>query len=68
MPRRLIGLLAVFISLAGLAPASSGHDTPAVLSLKEQAAVYDGWLKERLNALLPELMRREKIDLWLVIC
>jgi Xaa-Pro aminopeptidase len=54
--------------LSCLAPAVSGHDTPAVMSLKEQAAVYDGWLASRLSTLLPELMRREKIDMWLVIC
>jgi Xaa-Pro aminopeptidase len=68
MRRRVTGLLAVLVALACFAPAASGHDTPAVLSLKEQASLYDGWLKERLNTLLPELMRREKIDLWLVIC
>ena len=68
MRRRITGLLAVLIALACFAPASSGHDYPAVLSLKEQAAVHDRWLAERLNTLLPELMRREKIDLWLIIC
>ncbi|MGZ4887405.1 MAG: M24 family metallopeptidase, partial [Candidatus Aminicenantales bacterium] len=28
----------------------------------------DGWLTTRLEKVLPEIMRREKIDLWLVIC
>mgnify|MGYP001290612902 CR=1 FL=1 len=68
MSRRISGLLAVFIALACLAPAAPGPDYPAVLGLKEQAAVYDGWLTGRLNTLLPELMRREKIDMWLVVC
>jgi len=36
MRRRTTGLLAVFIALACFAPASSGHDYPAVLTLKEQ--------------------------------
>ena len=68
MRRSSLAILAVVAVLSCLAPAVSGHGTPAVMSLKEQAAVYDGWLASRLSALLPELMRREKIDMWLVIC
>jgi Xaa-Pro aminopeptidase len=68
MRRCVPGLLAVLIALALLAPAASAGEGPAVLSLKEQARVYDGWLDLRLKTLLPELMRRERIDMWLVIC
>jgi Xaa-Pro aminopeptidase len=68
MRRYVPGLLAILIILASVAPAASGGDGPAVLSLKDQARVYDGWLRERLTTLLPELMRRERIDMWLVIC
>ncbi len=46
-------------------PAASG---PAILPLREQARVTDQWLEARLQRILPEVMRREKIDLWLVIC
>lgn len=60
----LIGILVV----ASFVPAAAAGEIPAVLSLKEQAAVYDGWLSARLEKLLPELMRREKLDMWLVIC
>jgi Xaa-Pro aminopeptidase len=63
-----LAILAVLVVVSCLAPAASGHDYPAVMTLKEQAAVYDGWLASRLSTLLPELMRREKIDMWLVIC
>jgi Xaa-Pro aminopeptidase len=41
---------------------------PAILTLREQAAVYNGWLKIRLEQIVPELMREEGIDMWLVIC
>lgn len=68
MRRCLTGLLAILSVLIPPAPAAAGGDGPAVLNLKEQARVYDGWLRERLAALLPELMRRERIDMWLVIC
>lgn len=69
MTRRTESLIFLgFLVLACLAPPVRGDDYPAVLSLKEQAAVYDGWLSVRLEKILPELMRREKIDMWLVIC
>jgi Xaa-Pro aminopeptidase len=68
MRRCASGLLAALIALVSLAPAVPGRDYPAVLSLKDQARVYDGWLDARLKTLLPDLMRRERIDMWLVIC
>jgi Xaa-Pro aminopeptidase len=41
---------------------------PAILTLREQSAVYNNWLKVRLERILPELMRQEGFDMWLVIC
>lgn len=38
-----------------------------VLPLQKQAEVIDAWTNERLQTLLPELMRREGIDMWLII-
>ena len=64
---RALGFSIIFLFLAGAAAAAAGQ-TPAVLGLKDQAAVYDGWLAVRLEKVLPEIMRREKVDLWLVIC
>ncbi|MCX6550988.1 MAG: hypothetical protein NTY02_08290, partial [Acidobacteria bacterium] len=49
-----------------LAPGPAG--LPAILTLRDQAAVYNGWLKARLDRILPELMRQEGFDMWLVIC
>lgn len=39
-----------------------------ILPLRARANVRDTWLKMRLERLLPELMQRENIDMWLVIC
>ncbi|RPJ01387.1 MAG: M24 family metallopeptidase [Candidatus Aminicenantes bacterium] len=61
-------ILIAILTLAAFAPVAKPAEIPAVLGLKEQSAVYDGWLSARLDRLLPELMRREKIDMWLVIC
>jgi len=44
-----------------------GQIQPHVLSLKERAAVQDDLLKDRLDNLLPSLMRQEGIDMWLII-
>ncbi len=41
---------------------------PSILTLREQAAVYNTWLKLRLERLLPELMRQEGFDMWIVLC
>ena len=41
---------------------------PVILTLRQQAAVYNDWLKARLDRILPELMRQEGFDMWLVIC
>lgn len=66
--RTAFGFCIVFLFLTGDVAAAAAAQTPAILGLKDQAAVYDGWLATRLEKILPEIMRREKIDLWLVIC
>jgi Xaa-Pro aminopeptidase len=51
----------------GLA-ADPGGQIPHVLTLREQATFYNTSLKVRLEQIVPEIMREEGIDLWLVIC
>jgi hypothetical protein len=40
---------------------------PVILSQREQAQVIDDLLEDRLKNLLPTLMRREGIDMWIVM-
>jgi Xaa-Pro aminopeptidase len=40
--------------------------TPKILSLQEQARLQDAWLEERLQTVLPQLMEREGIDMWII--
>ncbi|MEQ9405556.1 MAG: M24 family metallopeptidase [Cyclobacteriaceae bacterium] len=40
---------------------------PKVLSMQERAEVVDQWLEERVKTVLPEIMRRSEIDMWIVI-
>jgi len=39
---------------------------PQILSLKRQGEVRDQWLKERMETVMPDLMRREGIDMWIL--
>jgi hypothetical protein len=55
-----------------LAPASypqtrkSIESFPKVLSVREQQAVRETWLKKRLDTMLLPMMRQEKIEMWIV--
>lgn len=40
---------------------------PAVLTVREQAAVVDSWLEDRMQNLLPSLMTETGIDFWIVV-
>src|SRR5512137_263660 len=40
----------------------------AVPSLREQAVLSSEWLSARLARVLPEIMRREGIDMWIIVC
>lgn len=47
--------------------AKSQSHTPAILSMKERSEVIDRILEEKIQVVLPEIMRREGIDMWVVI-
>ena len=71
MTRR--GMIASWLALLIIGASAAGSVSDAggpagVLPLKARAEVYDRWLRTRLDTVLPEIMRRDKIDMWLVIC
>lgn len=58
--------LLLFLLIA--APALSlAQDAPAILPLRDRAALEDALLEERFEKLLPDLMRRNGIAMWLII-
>lgn len=57
-------LLAIAFSLLVIPVVAQG---PAVLSVREQATVIDGWLEDRLQHVLPSLMTETGIDFWVVV-
>jgi len=68
-------LLAVALQVAPLdAQARAGYEgaqrpveaMPVILPLRARAALLDRWLERRLETVVPEIMRREGVDLWIV--
>jgi Xaa-Pro aminopeptidase len=43
------------------------YPTGRVLTHREQAPLVRSWIKKRFDTLLPELMKREKIDMWIIV-
>ena len=58
-------LTAVLISALAFLPVFG--QMPLILPLRDQAAVRDQWLSEKIHSVLPDLMRRENIDMWVLI-
>ncbi len=65
--KRALWVLVLLLLVIPSQPARTGQG-PAVLTLRQEAAVYNAWLEYRLDHVLPELMRQEGFDMWLVIC
>ena len=55
----LILVLAVSGLIAG--------DMPGILDMRQRAEVRDRWLMTRLETLVPQLMRREGVDMWILV-
>jgi len=62
--RKIICLCVIFILSYKI---TYSQDMPAILSMKERAEVIDRWIEERVSTILPILMQREKIDMWIII-
>jgi Xaa-Pro aminopeptidase len=60
-------LPALLVLLWAMAPPLRAGDMPLVLPMAERAAVVDGWLEGRVREVLPMLMRRADLDMWLII-
>ena len=48
-------------------PIGLSAQMPVVLDLKTQGQIRDQWLEERVETVLPELMERTGIDMWILI-
>ena len=61
--------LALFfvVAIAAVPSAVAQSAMPAILPMRERATVVDRWLERRMETVVPALMRREGIDLWIVM-
>jgi Xaa-Pro aminopeptidase len=68
LPVLLSGLLMAAFPFATLTKAQKASEPlPKLLSVREQQKVREGWLKKRLDTMLLPMMRRQKIDMWIVV-
>jgi len=66
--------LVISLALLAAAPAAAQSDAeqltpalPPIPSLRDQARLRDHWTAERLNKIVPALMREQGIDMWVLI-
>lgn len=61
--KKFLIVFTLFIGFSQIVAAQSPH----ILSQREQADVIDAWLEERIQTILPTLMDRTEIDMWVII-
>ncbi len=60
-------LTAIILLIIGSATRlAAQHEIPHILSMEERAEVIDGWLDHRIDTLLPRLMRKHGIEMWII--
>ncbi|TDJ36067.1 MAG: M24 family metallopeptidase [Gammaproteobacteria bacterium] len=55
------------VAMALVAVPCNTFADPRILPMRERAAVIDRWLTARVQTVLPKLMRRTGIDMWVII-
>ncbi len=58
---------ALLVLILGTLSLSAQFDMPHILSLKQQGELRDQWLQQRMETVLPDIMQREGIDIWILI-
>lgn len=62
-----VPLPAALAQEAGNTSEAEAPDYPPVLPLREQAKLRDAWLAQRLETVVPALMREQGVDMWVLI-
>ncbi len=63
----LAGFLLLSASSTPAQAQKNREPLPKLLTVREQQAVREAWLKKRLDTMLLPLMRQQKIDMWIVV-
>jgi len=64
--RRFPGVAALLLA-ASMSPAAQTPPATRVLTHREQAPLQHHWIEQRFKSLLPSLMRRERVDMWVIV-
>jgi len=62
----LLSLVLTIIVPVWSAPALAG-EPGAILPMRQRAAVVNAWLQQRLERIVPALMREHRIDMWIIL-
>lgn len=57
----------LFLTLSLIGSSTFAQDYPHILPMKERAAVIDDLLKDKIQTVLPGLMEKTGIDMWVVV-
>ncbi|MEO0790079.1 MAG: M24 family metallopeptidase [Bacteroidota bacterium] len=60
-------LLLFFFQTAWISLLPGQSTIPPILSVQEQGELEDAWLKRRIETVLPDLMRRVGVDMWILV-
>ncbi len=60
-------LLAAVVSTTTILGQAPTYPSDRVLTHREQAPLVKAWIQKRFDTVLPALMQREKIDMWIVV-
>ena len=63
----IVGLAVITAARVGAAQPTYPDPTQRVLTHREQAPLVKGWIAKRFDTVLPSLMAREGIDMWIVV-
>lgn len=55
------------LCLLAVALVRGQSEMPVILSMRERAELRDRWLEVRLRTVVPDLMRRDGVDMWIII-
>jgi Xaa-Pro aminopeptidase len=58
--------LSLLAALFGAAAVRAAEPSPSVPTLREQHAIRQAWLKKRLDDVLPALLRKHRVSMWIV--
>ncbi len=60
-------LISMLLLMTTLVSSAQQTAPPKILSMQERADVMNNWLEYRLDNIVPALMQRENIDMWIII-